>query len=155
MSLNWEAIGAMAESVGAVGIIVTLIYLTTEVRRNTRTARAAAAQASSASAQARLMALQTPEKARVWRVGSSDPESLDPDEQALFLFMLQATFRGFEDQFHQHREGLLSAEHWDSYARVFLGMMQRPGHQHFWSQRRDVFTTSFAEWVDSHSDSPS
>ncbi len=150
--MNWEAVGAVAESVGAVGIIVTLIYLATELRRNTRSVGSATAQASSGSAQARLMALQTPENARVWRAGSSDPESLDADEQALFHLMLQSTFRGFEDQFHQHRAGLLASEHWDSYARAFLDMMQRPGFQRFWSQRREVFTKSFAEWVDAQLD---
>jgi hypothetical protein len=88
--LNWEALGALAESVGAVGIIATLIYLAAEIRRNTRTVRSAAAQASSASAQARLIALsRTPENARVWRTGMFEPESLDPDQQAHFTLMLQ------------------------------------------------------------------
>ena len=34
--MNWEAIGAIAESVGAIGVIVTLVYLASQLRSNTK-----------------------------------------------------------------------------------------------------------------------
>ena len=34
--MNWEAIGAVGETVGGIGVIVTLIYLAIQVRQNTR-----------------------------------------------------------------------------------------------------------------------
>ena len=33
--MNWEAFGAIAEAIGAVGIIVTLVYLALQIRQNT------------------------------------------------------------------------------------------------------------------------
>jgi hypothetical protein len=32
--LNWEALGAIAELLGAIGVIVTLIYLSVQIRQN-------------------------------------------------------------------------------------------------------------------------
>ena len=32
--MNWEAIGAIAELLGAFAIIITLVYLTIQVRQN-------------------------------------------------------------------------------------------------------------------------
>jgi hypothetical protein len=34
--MNWDAIGAVAEAVGAIAVITTLIYLTIQLRQNTK-----------------------------------------------------------------------------------------------------------------------
>ena len=39
VSVNWEAIGAVGEMLGALGVIVTLIYLATQIRQNTGAVR--------------------------------------------------------------------------------------------------------------------
>lgn len=36
MRLNWEAIGAVGEVVGAAAVLVTLLFLVTQIRQNTR-----------------------------------------------------------------------------------------------------------------------
>ncbi len=35
--MNWDAIGAIAELFGAVGVIASLVYLAVQIRQNTRT----------------------------------------------------------------------------------------------------------------------
>jgi hypothetical protein len=37
--VNWTAIGAIGEILGAAGVIITLIYLARQVRQNTRATR--------------------------------------------------------------------------------------------------------------------
>ena len=44
--MNWEAIGAVGEVLGALGVIATLSYLAVQIRQNTRTVRSATHQAS-------------------------------------------------------------------------------------------------------------
>ena len=34
--MNWDAIGAMAELAGALGVIASLIYVATQIRQSTR-----------------------------------------------------------------------------------------------------------------------
>ena len=38
--MNWDAIGAIGEVVGAVGVIITLIYLAAQIRQNSKTTQA-------------------------------------------------------------------------------------------------------------------
>ena len=38
--MNWEAIGAVGEVAGAIGVIVTLAFLATQIRQNTTVAKA-------------------------------------------------------------------------------------------------------------------
>jgi hypothetical protein len=40
--MNWEAIGAVGETVGALAVLVTLVYLAVQIRQNTKAVRAAA-----------------------------------------------------------------------------------------------------------------
>jgi hypothetical protein len=41
MTMNWEAIGAIGEMGGAIGVIVTLIYLAGQLRQNTKALKSA------------------------------------------------------------------------------------------------------------------
>jgi hypothetical protein len=34
--VNWDAIGAVAEVIGALAVLITLIYLALQIRQNTR-----------------------------------------------------------------------------------------------------------------------
>jgi len=38
--MNWEAIGTVAEVVGAVAIVLSLIYVATQIKQNTAASRA-------------------------------------------------------------------------------------------------------------------
>ena len=40
--MNWEAIGAVGETVGALAVLVTLVYLAMQIRQNTKAVQAAA-----------------------------------------------------------------------------------------------------------------
>ena len=41
--MNWDAIGAIGENVGALGVILSLIYLASQIRMQNRESRLAAA----------------------------------------------------------------------------------------------------------------
>ena len=43
--MNWEAIGATGEIIGAVGVIVTLVYLAIQIRQNTASLKSSTLQA--------------------------------------------------------------------------------------------------------------
>jgi hypothetical protein len=43
--MNWDAIGASAEMLGAVGVIATLVYLALQIRQNSHQLRGAATSA--------------------------------------------------------------------------------------------------------------
>lgn len=37
--MNWDALGAIGEMLGAIGVIATLLYLSVQIRQNTRAIR--------------------------------------------------------------------------------------------------------------------
>ena len=44
--MNWDAIGAIAELLGAVGVIASLVYLAGQIRQNSRLVRSSTTSAS-------------------------------------------------------------------------------------------------------------
>ena len=42
--MNWESISALAELLGAIGVIASLLYVAAQIRQNTRATRAASAR---------------------------------------------------------------------------------------------------------------
>ena len=52
--MNWEAIGAIGETLGAVAVVVSLLYLAAQIRQNSRIVKGASAQAITQTIQSEL-----------------------------------------------------------------------------------------------------
>jgi hypothetical protein len=102
--VNWDAIGAIAELLGALGVIGSLVYLATQIREsreqmkeNTRAARSTAYQEFEHSVSDRAMSQVTvPGLNRIINVGMSDPEQLDEEEARRFYVWIYSLMRGFD-----------------------------------------------------------
>jgi hypothetical protein len=75
--MNWNAVGAIAETLGAVAVFLTLVYLSLQIRQNTRAVKSSAVDASINSAMS----------VRSELAHDADPDSLNPTEE--FRYMLQ------------------------------------------------------------------
>lgn len=121
--MNWEAIGVVVESVGALAVLITLIYLSIQTRLTRKaveeTSEHAAQQATHAAvgmySELRRTLLATPEIAKVL-VRARGAETLADDEQILFstyfeeLFFAGATsYRGVTH--HTFDAGAISVTH--------------------------------------------
>ena len=89
--MNWDVAGVIAEIVGATTVIVTLIYLTIEMRQN-RIAVEAATQASISEGwnSVNAVILGSAEVGEIWAKGFDNPESLDPSEKVRFMILGQS-----------------------------------------------------------------
>jgi hypothetical protein len=64
--VNWDAIGAIAELVGAAGVVASLVYLTSQIRSNSRSVEAATSH-SIARARNEIKILAQPGLDAWWR----------------------------------------------------------------------------------------
>ncbi|MGD8415480.1 MAG: hypothetical protein PVH91_00340 [Pseudomonadales bacterium] len=147
--MNWDAIGATAEFLGAIGVIVTLFYLASQLRRNSRALEAATNQAVSDATQERLLApAQNVALAAAFsksRIG----EALSPTEETQLAFFSRATFRGIQNIFFQHRKGLISDEVWRDYEQVLMGQSTASHTKEWWRRERPTFDRDFVRAYES------
>ena len=154
--MTLQDLGNIGEFIGAIGVVASLVYLALQIRQNTehlsqntRSVRAASFHAtSSLLAQFFSTVNGDQELSRIFRIGLEDPNSLDPDARERFKNTVGQMFSYLQDVFHQHREGLLEGELWESRHANIVSYLAEPGVQEFWQQRRGMYTRSFRALVD-------
>ena len=147
--MQWGAVGAIAELLGAIGVIASLFYVASQIRRNSLALEAATNQAVSDSTQLRLLApAQNPALAVALAKARSDYEALSPAEHVQLVFFSRATFRGIQNAFFQHRQGLLPEIAWRDYEAIIRMNLKRPDVPQWWPTERASFDEEFAEYVD-------
>ena len=95
--MNWEALGAIGEIVGAVAVVLTLGYLAVQIRQNTRATRAATSSAAAAAARDISGAVaRDAELANLYETGLRSLYSLDPSQRAQFDSLMFTLFSHYE-----------------------------------------------------------
>ena len=147
--MNWEALGAIAELAGALGVIASLFYVASQIRRNSAALEASTNQAVTDATQQRLLApAENPSLAAALANSRIDFGALTPTERVQLAFFSRAVFRGIQNAFFQHRQGLLSEAAWQDYQLIIRNNLRRPDVPLWWDTERDTFEDEFAAYVD-------
>lgn len=147
----WDAIGAIAETIGAIGILATLIYLARQIKQSAADTRAATAQSvldrSVANYSDTLMAgvIPTVSKAVLGEEVSRD------DKTVAYLWVLR-NLQHAELVFIQYKQGNLDREVMESYDRKIITYLSHLDNvqdeldtEDVWQDPLSMFTDSFRE----------
>lgn len=128
MAINWEAIGAIGEVVGAVGVITTLIYLALQIRQNTSSLKAAAKHdATSRQLDYFDTLLLDPDLRSVYRKGLSDFDSLGPEDRDVFGMLMYKAFFVFSEAYYEYRHAHFDEEQWLESSEAVEWHLSHPG----------------------------
>ena len=154
--MNWEALGAIGELVGATGVIGTLGYLAVQIRQNSHAVKTATAQSVIAAVNETLQTgAATPQAAKMIVLGQTDFESLSDDEKMQFVIWLLSWFRIMDQAYQHHRLGYIEPGVWEGYFTHLQGTLQSDSVRRWWSTRRMIFTPAFRELIDAVANSES
>lgn len=144
--MNWEAIGAIGEVAGAIGVIVTLIYLATQIRQSNDLSRSESRQALVANDVTSLTA--NLRIADVFAKLVSD-EDLTAEDQLRLSFMFSLDLRNREFEYFQYTNGLLDEKVWLAYRQVILVNHSTRFGNIWWEKvGRGLVDPGFAKLVD-------
>jgi len=145
--MNWDALGAIGELVGALGVIATLVYVAVQLRQSTRAVRAATLNATTASQQAELR--WSSDIGQAVTTAFHRPEELTELETHQVTEWMTAAFLARENEYRQHQKGLLERDKWEQSKTIVQMIAGIPWFRNWWSEYgRHVYTVSFVEWVD-------
>ncbi len=147
MTLN--ELGNIGEFVSSIGVIVSLIYLALQIRKNTDTERVSTYQSvvSDFGSLNRTMS-SNPELSSLYVKAMEDFGGLRSDEKARVSQLFFASFHYFENMFYQNQKGYLEDDVWRGWKRLMLTYHERPGFQIWWSVRRDVYSEAFCNFLE-------
>lgn len=141
--MNWDAIGAIAESVGAIGVIVSLIYLALQVRQNTKQVRLSRVQETSSTLQDGFAVLYLPGNPQIWYKGHYSPGELDEQDAHTFRLFMERALYNVQNVVYQKEHGLIDQDVFEStISQMRELLIDTPGGSSFWRGRRHMYTES-------------
>jgi hypothetical protein len=91
--VNWEAAGAIGEIIGAAAVVVSLVYLASQIRVQNREARAASVHQVLHEYSNTISRLHEREMADVWIAAIEDFDSLSTAQRLRFVIYLTTAIR--------------------------------------------------------------
>ena len=111
--MNWDAISAISEAVGAAAVIITLAYLAVQIRQNTRMNASALRQGFyDYTTRQMLHGTDSAEFSELLAKAGMTDETLSPGERLQISRMFHAVFVGYQGAYFQHKHGALGQDDW-------------------------------------------
>lgn len=145
-----EALGNLGEIIGAIAVVVSLVYLAVQVRQNTQAQRTE----NFSRALDRVAAMQASFSrdsyaAGVFAKGVAEPSRLTPKERIQFTWAMYELFGAFEFMFLASSTDAIPDEVWQRWSSATAWWLTFPGVQIWWHARPIPFTDGFTSYVGS------
>ncbi|MGB7269913.1 MAG: hypothetical protein WBC90_10370 [Albidovulum sp.] len=145
-NVNWAAIEGIASVAGAIGVIISIIFLIYEVRHNARAIEGATVQS--------LMTLEREvfgllaNNAELMTKGGANPTALTDVEQYQYERGVGTYFSLIYSAYMQHERDLVEDEVWDAYLNALTRHMQAPGFAEAWLRICVGYPQSFQDMIE-------
>jgi len=142
--MSLEQFAQLAEILGTVAVVVTLIYLAAQVRQGAQILWSESRQAQVAYDQGGVYKfVEYPELGRLF----SQAEKPTPEEKTRLLFWMIGQMRAREHEWLQYRTGALDEETWVSYRDVIYFLLGTRRAKALWGLCSPYFNQDFVAMV--------
>ena len=144
-------LGDLGDFLGGIGVIVTLVYLAIQIRRNTYAVRSASLDSAyAAHMEFQRTVWSDSELNKLWFDGLLGKRELSDTERERFLFMVISCARLWEGAYFKVNEGSLESKAWIGLNEELAGVFAFPGVQPYWTDVvRGICAEEFVEFVES------
>ena len=147
--MNWEAIGAVGEILGALAVVVSLVYLASQIRVQNRESRVASVHEILEGFRTLMTVHQDHDRAAVWLTGIAGLENLSDVQRVQFFAITQHSMRLTEEAYFQRQAGRLDERLWTAFDAQNKDILTTKGVQEVWALRKHVFSNEFRDFIDS------
>jgi hypothetical protein len=147
--MDWDAIGAIGEIIGALAVVLSIAYLAIQVNTNTRAIRSEAGFAAThswAETNEKLFSMSDDQIINVNRAyGGSRWESFSEVERGRMGLMMRVLFQKLEGQYFLFKYGNLDAGLWEARSSWAAGIIQTNFFQRWWDieKKQRVYSNEF------------
>jgi len=147
-----EYAALVAEIVGAIAVVVSVIYLAVQIADNTKSLQNEGHYNALQLAQRPLeLLIADRELAAIVTIGYEDPDALSADEWQRFAMHQVMAFNAWEFLYYAHEAGTIPPNLWagaDAYYANQLGT--NTGLVRFWAEYAHIFDDPFRSYVAAH-----
>ena len=145
--MNWEAIGAIGEIAGALAVVITLLFLSKQVREASKQiAVSSAHDANTLYSDAFWPIYNNEHNLHIWVRGHKDPSQLSEEEFEVYKLFMTRLMAVYDSVVEYHDQGVLSEERFQTYTTFTIQFLETPGGI-AWSQSGQYHFNSSAQRV--------
>ena len=159
--MDWNIAVSLAELISAIAVIISLIYLATEVKSNTKALKASAGfDASLHMSELNEVLFQSILGDTIYQQGgelrlakivskfydsTASPDDLSPSDHLLLAFVHRAVFQKIEAEFYLYQHGFLESTQWEARRSWACGLIELPVPRHWWESEieQGIFRPEF------------
>ncbi|MEE4146071.1 MAG: hypothetical protein V2I26_14805 [Halieaceae bacterium] len=146
-SINWDAIGALGDFLGSIGVFISLVYLAFQTKQATAETRDASIHSVMELAIQFRSESYTGDLAQI-RLKAGMNEELSPLEDLKYQGYLSALFELNELVFLQYQKDNLDPEYFEAWERRTRAAISVPRIKQFWARTKDGYRASFVAYID-------
>ena len=145
--MNWDAIGAIGEILGALAVVLTLGYLAIQVRQNTHGMKVAAKlEIDKQFTSYTDLLLNDPDLFELQTRGLTGQE-LSTIDAAKFSLLMQRLTWNFSSMHYQYMTQELSEEDWHESSRLIKWIAASGGFRSWWETNQINFSYDFRNYL--------
>jgi hypothetical protein len=150
--MNWDALGAIGEIAGALGVIATLLFLGLQIRQSSKATMAATFDAILAEWREleRNSFIEHPENIKVFADGLTDFNKLTLNDKRLFNYVMSQYALFVENMIQQHRHGNIQYSQLSPWVYYYSMLIRSPGGKVWWGEYKNLFSLTVSETMDAH-----
>ncbi|MCF7559486.1 hypothetical protein L3X39_02465 [Sabulilitoribacter multivorans] len=149
MKNRLQKISIITEIVGAVAIVISLIFVGIQFTENTKATKSATAASTVATISSWYNEMGNNEQSSsLFYNFMADPESLNSEERFQIIISLHGLFLTFQNSYYLGQQGTLDSHIQESITKAAVGVKDQPGFRLFWKLRRELFFPEFQKHID-------
>ena len=147
--MNWDAITAVAETVGVIGLVISVIYLGVQVRHGNAVSEDSSFQGVLSLVHATMRDMNEAQNREIVMAGLLHYKTLRSGDKLVFDNLMFGLFSPLEGFLLSNDMELLRSEHTEG-AGYYLKtrILAYEGALSWWAESKDLFVVEFQEWTE-------
>ncbi len=148
-TLTLENIYFIGQTIAAIAVIISLIFIVIEVRQNTNAVKLNTLHdVKETIREVNLIWAENGDLAEIMYQGFQDLDNLSGAKKVRFYTSSHNLFLGYENLYHQKLDGALDPKHWSGMSQHMIDSLSVPGLRGWWEDRKHWFTMDFQNFID-------
>jgi hypothetical protein len=138
-------LAAWGEFIGGIAVVISLVYLASQIRMNTKTVRASNFGDLLTESSAQGVMTLDPEIASLRLRGMDDFTGLSAEDRLRFDGIMIPLVNSIYRAWNLHQQGLLDDSMWENYEASIPTLLESAGVRQWWDTAKDWYSADFRE----------
>ena len=155
--MNWDAVAAIGQIIGALAVVATLFYLAVQIRQNSQIVEEHSRQIRLGEVDATVQSfsryralLAQSHMADIYSRGRHNLEQLTETEKIQMSALLDEYIFSYWALYHRLQQNAYDESDWEAHLPVLSNMLSQPGVATWWDQRKTSFPPHFVASIATH-----